>query len=105
MKIESHEILMQTTRTVLQQCPVTPGNLRLPLGDQETLVFAPKLYAGTLDFKGSEILDTNLLFIEHSRVYCSVNCSWQSVNMLQILSFCTKLFRILMVLQLVMKIS
>ena len=25
---------------------VAPGDLRLPLGDQEILVFAPNLYAG-----------------------------------------------------------
>ena len=39
-------------RAVLQQCPVAPGNLLLPLGDQEILGFAPNPYPGCPWFQG-----------------------------------------------------
>ena len=36
-----------------------------PLGEQEIIVFTPSVYPGTLNFKGLEILGTQLLFLEH----------------------------------------
>ena len=48
------------------RCPVAPGDLLLPLGNQKNLVFVPNVYAGRLAFQGFRDLGAQVLFLEHS---------------------------------------
>lgn len=48
---------------------MAPGNIRLPLGNQEIVFLAPNVYAGHLDRKGFEVIGASqVLFLEYSLV-------------------------------------
>lgn len=51
-------VLVTHTRAVLPQSPLAPGDLLLPMGDQEILIIAPNLYAGCPGSQGVEIMDS-----------------------------------------------